>query len=40
MTINEYGLYEITPLLAVIFNVIIILKTVDYLVFKALKENG
>lgn len=40
MTTNEFGIYGITPIISIIANVIIILKTIDYLTFKNLKENG
>ena len=38
MEINNFGMYSITPILCIIANVFIILKTVDYCFFKCLKE--
>lgn len=38
MEINSVGMYSITPILCIIANVFIILKTIDYIFFKCLKE--
>lgn len=39
MTINEYGIYDITPIISIIANVIIVLKTIDYVIFRNLKTD-
>lgn len=39
MTINEYWIYEITPILCLIAQFLIILKTCDYVIFKCLKND-
>lgn len=38
MMTNDFWMFELTPIISLIVNVIIILKTVDYIYFKCLKE--
>lgn len=40
MTINDYWIYAITPIISLIANVFIILKTVDYCIFRNLKTDS
>lgn len=39
MEINQYWIYEVSNVVIIVLGVLIILKTIDYIFFKNIKDN-